>query len=224
MADWDESSSERDALATLDVKWDVPLHVNGEEFWLHGRGKGDGAEGTLDVAIEFTALPRGFDPWIVTACTSSDSLLFMQERGGAANLLRLTGGNFRILRTISVDDENYLECLFSKQRVDDTIVTTGLVRGKLDLPSIDAVRVMTEQLTQIDHGVIRGHLHTVFGTEEGGELHPRVHGLYAYGTSRTMPFPQMRTAEVRAAKDGLKFDVSYRVDVAPSSKDALVGV
>lgn len=224
MDDTNTLTTDRDALAKLDVRWDVPLHVNGREFRLQAAGVGDGAAGTLDVSIEFTELPDGFDPWIVTAWTSSDSLLFMQERGGAANLLRLTGGNFRVLRTISVDAGNYLECLFSKERVGRTIITTGLVRGTVDVPSITSVRAMSEELEQTDHGLIQGHLSTVFGTEDGGSLTPRVHGLYAYGTERTLPFAQNRTAEVEATKDGLKFDVSYRVDVQPASRDALVGV
>lgn len=146
----------------------------------------------------------------------------MQEHAGAANLLRLSHGNFRVLRTIAVDDENFLECLFDKRRVGNTIVTTGIVLGTINIQPIMAVRAMSERLWQTDHGLIRGHLHTFFGTEDGDSLTPRVHGLYAYGTKRAMPFPQNRTAEVEATKSGLKFDVSYHVDVQPASQKALV--
>lgn len=218
MTENEASTEEFDSKAMLRMKWNVPCYVNGEEFNLEGVGEGNGAEGTMDVAVKFTALPAGFDPYIVTAWTSSDSLLFMQEQGGARNLLGLTGGAFRVLRAINLGDGNYLNCIFEKRRDGDTIYTTGVVRGVVNVPPIGGVLTMREELDQADAGVIFGKLDTVFATEDGDSISPQVNGLYAYGTERRMPFPQMRTADVQGKKNGLQFDVSYRVTVEPSAR------
>lgn len=215
--------SQLDSQAALNVEWDVPCSVNGQNFRLNGRGRGDGAEGTLKVAVEFTKLPEGFDPWVVTAWTSSDTLLFMREHGGAANLLRLTGGFYRVMRIIDLGGGNYLDCIWEKRRVDDTIVTTGSVRGVVNIPPVTAALNMREDLQQFDRGLILGEFRTLFVTETGDPIEPRVHGLYSYDTEERMPFKQTRTAEVEGVKDGLRFDISYRVNVRPASQDALVG-
>lgn len=208
--------------ASLDVEWDVPCHVNGQDFSLRARGRGNGASGTLEVSVEFSSLPEGFDPWVVTAWTSSDTLLFMQENEGAANFLRLTGGFYRVMRIIDLGGGNYLDCIWEKQRVDDKIVTTGSVRGQVQIPTIVAALNMRETLRHLDQGIIFGEFRTTFVTQDSGSIKPRVHGLYIYDTQRQMPCNQVRTANVEAINDGLRFDISYKVAVQPTPKDALV--
>ncbi len=209
--------------ASLDVEWNVPCHVNGEDFSLKGKGRGDGAYGALDVSVEFSSLPEGFDPWVVTAWTSSDTLLFMQENEGAANLLRLTGGFYRVMRIIDLGGGNYLDCIWEKQRVDNKIVTSGSVRGQVHIPAIVAALNMRETLAHLDQGVIVGEFRTTFVTQDSGSIEPRVHGLYIYDTRRQMPSKQVRTADVEAVKDGLRFNISYKVCVQPAPKEAFVG-
>ncbi len=204
---------------TYRIRWDVPIHVNGTVVNMTADGEGRGRDGRLHVEARFDSRPKGFDAAVILMWTSSDSTIFGRELDGAVNLGRLTGGNYRVIRTIDLGQRGHLECAWTKRfdPADDTIYTTGVVTGVTDVPRIKGASAMVESMAMAGPGVIVGQFGTTLVTEGDGAIEPEVNALYSFSSERPgLPADQIRTAAVELdRRNDLHLELTYDVEFRP---------
>jgi hypothetical protein len=156
--------------------------VNGEVVTVRGEGTGSTERGSLRMHFEFSAIPPGFSVWcaaLYTGCCSTPS--FAIEQNGGLNLISLTGGRYRCVRTFDFGrfgrhDYNY------RLRLDDSgaaMQARGVIQGDMSLPDIRGVDdSFTEIMIPLDDREIRAFSRTKFVTTDGAEVPVRVESAY----------------------------------------------
>ncbi|MGH3942899.1 MAG: hypothetical protein ACRDTG_30610 [Pseudonocardiaceae bacterium] len=209
-------------MAPFKIRWDVPIHINGEIINMTAEGWGDPNQGTLSVDTQFNQMPEGFDAAAILMWTSSDSTLVGRVHDGAVNLGMLTHGNYDVIRTIDFRaGYGHMQCAWHKRysTEDNTVYTTGVVTGHTSIPRIKSATAMVEKLAQPYDGCIVGQFATTLVPEaDAPSIEPLVHATYTFEpTFGRMPFEQVRTAGVtleRVSDVHLKLD--YQVEFRPA--------
>lgn len=138
---------------------------------------------------------------------------------GAANLGRITEGNYIVIRTIGMKAHGHLERAWAKRFVpeDDIIYTTGIVTGSTDVPRIKDAAAMVEGMSMVGPGIIAGRFGTTLVTEQNTSIEPAVNALYSFDPARgRLPTDQARTAPVELTRhDDLRLELIYQVKFRP---------
>jgi hypothetical protein len=210
-------------MSPFKIRWDVPIHVNGQVIVMTADGVGDPTQGTLQVDAHFDHMVEGFDAAAILMWTSSDSTLVGRVHDGAVNLGMLTHGNYDVIRTIDFRaDHGNMQCSWHKRynEADNTVYTTGVVTGQTALPRVKSATAMVEKLTQPYDGCIVGQFATTLVPEQDGpSVEPLVHAVYTFDpTFDRLPFDQVRTAGVTIERvSDVRLKLSYEVDFRPAA-------
>lgn len=204
------------------IRWDVPIHVNGEVVNMTAEGVGDPNKGTLGVDARFDHMTEGFDAAAILMWTSSDSTLVGRVHDGAVNLGMLTHGNYDVIRAIDFrDGHGDMQCAWHKRYSDDdnTVYTTGVVTEQTALPRVKSATAMVEKLTQPYDGCIVGQFATTLVPEEDApSIEPLVHATYMFDPAfDRLPCDQVRTAGVTIERvSDLHLKLHYDVEFRPA--------
>jgi hypothetical protein len=157
--------------------------INGEIVTVEGRGTGSKDRGTLGMHFEFSQIPEGFSVWcaaLYTGCCSTPS--FALEQDGGLNMLSLSGGRYRCIRTFDFGSFGKHDYNYQLRMLDDgvTMEARGVIQGDMTLPPIARLGDdgFTEVMIPTGPSEILAFSTTSFVTGSGDELAVRVESVY----------------------------------------------
>jgi hypothetical protein len=199
--------------------------MNGELFTMSYEARASARDGTIETEWELSSLPDGVSILTLVDCTSAGvSPVFARESNGGANLMTLSGGNYRLTRTFDYGEYGSYEFNYVIRSDSEGISSTGVQEGDLRLPEVESADLsLVEYLIPDGPGRLRGFMQTHKKLASGEKIPVSISGVYSpLPGDRDWTLdavPQVRRSEVSITESGgpNKLHLKYETVVAAIS-------
>ena len=152
-------------MENLSFKADLTGCINNQTFTVTGKGKVNGNIGLTDGIYEFSSLPKGFDPMLLSAFLVCGYPNAVASIDGTPNLFR--GHSYEYRRSFKLRDGGELYCRTQIKLKGNSIKTKFHLTGWCNVPELVDMEPVVESWEPYGEGGLRGHFTISFKTKDG---------------------------------------------------------